>query len=606
MNGQIGLFTFAGAKSWLSLSKDKSMKANRILSCMSVLVLIVSAATVSCSPANETAAPAATLATPASPRSAQAPAATRTPSPVPTSTPTPTPTLGAIVLPTPPANGVSLALTPDTDQTGWVGSNAKIVFTPDNNLNVGVLKGQAFASIVQFDLSSLAPGTKILFAALELSGRNGNNLGTQGQWTLDVLDTQTSDWRNTNYDTLRRIPALFTIGSPLPPSELIAGVRKRFVFSSQQIAALQQQTDAGSISIRLNGPTQGDDNLFIWEASPGVRAPTLYLVAVPAPFTVITAAPTPPDVFAAATQSVAQTLQAQRFGTPTPLPRAMATATPLPYVVYTQVPTAVNHAEASATAAFVTAVAFTTGTFTPIPLNWYTATPLPLAIPVTSLTPVPTATPTFAPPQPFDLAKRPMPAALYNKIAFLSGDRSSPTAWIIDPDGSHLAQLSDRTYYDIAAARDVISPDGTYMLYNAPDPNSTILQIWRTNLKSPGTPPEQLTFHTRGFAFAPAWSPDGTKIAYTSTKDGREQEIFMFDLNDPHRWPRLSFSQDQYLWNQYPSWSPDGKQIAFSSDRGHIAAYTEIWLMNADGSGAKKLGDGSRDAWAPVWIKWSQ
>lgn len=36
------------------------------------------------------------------------------------------------------------------------------------------------------------------------------------------------------------------------------------------------------------------------------------------------------------------------------------------------------------------------------------------------------------------------------------------------------------------------------------------------------------------------------------------------------------------------------------------AEYTEIWVMNADGSGATKLGDGSRDAWAPVWIKWAK
>lgn len=588
------------------------MKANRLERWLVFLITLILAASalsllVSCAPTNPNATPS-TQATPPPLRSSVS-LPTRTPSPSPTATASPTssPTLGAMVLPTPPANGVSLTLTPDLNQTGWLSSDAKSVFTPDNNLNVGVRQGQSYASIVQFDLTRFAPGTKLLFAALELSGRNANHLGAAGQWNIDVLDAQTSEWKNVNYETLRRVPTLFTIGNPLPSSELAAGARKRFIFSAAQLDLLQKQIDRGYLSIRLSGPSDDGDNLFVWDASPGVREPTLYVVAVPASFTVITTTPTPPDVFAAATQIVAQTLTARQIGTPTPLPRTLATATPLPYVVYTQVPTAVNRAEASATAAYVTAVAFTTGTFTPVPLNWYTATPPPLAIPVASLTPVPTPTPTIAPVWLPDLAKRPLPAALYNKIVFLSGARDNPTAWIIDPDGKNLAQLSERIYYDIAAAREVVSPDENWLLYNAPDNSARqILQIWRANLKNPTAPPEQITFHTRGISFAPAWSPDGTKILYTSTKDGREQEIFLFDFNNPHRWDRLSFSQEQYLWNQYPSWSPDSQQIAFSSDRGHIAAYTEIWVMNADGSGAKKLGDGSRDAWAPVWIKWTK
>jgi hypothetical protein len=558
----------------------------------------------SCSPSNESAVPLAQAT-----RNSQLPLATRTPAPSVTPTPTRTPTLTRTpqAAPTPPANGVSLALSPDPAETGWVGNGAAGLFTPDNDLNVGVLKGQVYSSIVQFDLSGLAPGSKILFAAFELTGRDASNLGTAGQWTLDLLDTKTSAWDNATYNTVRQAPALFTLAGPLPSNELAAGVRKRFVFSAQQLELLSKQVDIGSVSIRLSGPNGGNDNLFIWDGSPGTREPTLYLVAIPTPFAVITGIPTPADVFAAATQVVAQTLQALKFGTPTPLPRSMATATPLPYVVYTEAPTAVNPAEVAATAAYVTAVAMTTGTFTPLPPNWVIATPPPLFVPYASLTAAPTFTPTLAALWPPDLARKPLPAALYNKIAFLSGDRSSPTAWIIDPDGSHLAQLSDRTYYDIAAARDVVSPDGTWMLYNAPDTSARqIVQIWRTNLKFPNTPPEQMTFFTKGISYAPAWSLDGSKIVFTSTKDGREQEIFLFDLNDPHRWPRLSFSQDSYLWNQYPTWSPDGKQIAFSSDRGHQSLFTEIWLMNADGSGAKNLGNGIFDSWAPVWIKWSK
>jgi dipeptidyl aminopeptidase/acylaminoacyl peptidase len=569
-----------------------------------IIMIALSSTLISCSTPNESAAPLAQVT-----RNPQLPIATRTPVPSATPTPTRTPTRAQTpqAAPTPPANGVSLALAPDPEETGWVGNGAKGLFTPDNDLNVGVLKGQVYSSIVQFDLSGLAPGSKILFAAFEITGRDANNLETAGQWTLDLLDTKTSAWDNATYGTISQIPALFTLAGPLQSSELAAGTRKRFVFSAKQLELLSKQVDIGSVTIRLSGPKEGDDNLFIWDGSAGTRAPTLYFVAIPAPFAVITGIPTPADVFAAATQAVGQTLQARKFGTPTPLPRSMATATPFPYVVYTPVPTAVNPAEAAATAAYVTAVAVTTGTFTPLPPNWVLATPLPLFVPYASLTAAPTMTPTLAALWPPDLAKKPLPGALYNKIAFLGGSRDAPTAWIIDPDGTHLAQLSDRTYYDIAAARDIVSPDGTYMLYNAPDNSARqILQIWRSNIKSPSTPPEQLTFHTRGISFAAAWSPDGSKIAYTSTKDGREQEIFMFDLNDPHQWPRLTFSQDSYLWNQYPTWSPDGKQIAFSSDRGHLSLFTEIWVMNADGSGAKNLGNGILDSWAPVWIKWSK
>lgn len=583
----------------IALKCDRDVLARLVV--LSV-VLVLSTALVSCSPPDAKPMPAAADPVAATPQ--PPPSSTPTRTLAPSATATAVPTLDGVVLPTPPPDGVSVSLNPDPEQTGWVSTSAAGL-TPDNELNVGVLKGQAYSSLVQFDLSSLAPGSKILFAALELSGRNASNLGTDGRWNIDILDTNSRRWDQATFDTLRQTPALFSIDSDLPASELAAGASKTFEFTSDQLALLQQPLDNGSLDLRLSGPTEGSDDRFVWDATPGVRNPTLYLVVVPASFSVITSTPTPPDVFAAATRLVAQTLQAQLFGTPTPLPRFVATETPLPYVVYTEAPTAVNLAEAEATSSFATAVALTTGTPTALPLNWYTATPLPLSIPFVLLTPVPTATPTYAPLALPELAKRPLDPSLYNKIAFLSGDRSDPTAWIVDPDGSNLAELSDRTYYDIAAARDTVSPDGVWFLYNAPDQNDR-LQIWRRDLVSSDVPAEQMTFHTRGFAYGAVWSPDGSQIAYTSTKDGREQEIFMFDLNDPHRWPRLSFSQDQYLWNQYPSWSPDGSKIAFSSDRGHIAAYTEIWVMNSDGSSAVKLGDGSRDAWAPVWIKWKK
>ncbi|MCL4393692.1 MAG: hypothetical protein M1482_02575, partial [Chloroflexi bacterium] len=284
-----------------------------------IWILVSAAVLVSCAAPTPETPPFARTTRASSPRAV--PTETQTPTPSSTAAPTENPTLGPIVLPTPPPNGVTLTLSADENETGWVASGGTAPFSPDNSLSVGVLKGQAYESIVQFDVTRLAPGSKIDFAALELSGRNANSLAAQGEWHLDLLDTATTSWNGATFDTIRQVPVLIPITAPLASGELEAGARKRFVFTSDQLAALQKQIDVGTVAVRLSGPTQGDDDLFVWDATPGVRQPTLYLVAQPAAFAVITGTPTPADVFAAATRVVAQTLQASLFGTPTALPR---------------------------------------------------------------------------------------------------------------------------------------------------------------------------------------------------------------------------------------------------------------------------------------------
>lgn len=71
---------------------------------------------------------------------------------------------------------------------------------------------------------------------------------------------------------------------------------------------------------------------------------------------------------------------------------------------------------------------------------------------------------------------------------------------------------------------------------------------------------------------APAWRPDGQKIAFHSNRNGSE-DIYIMDA-DGRNVQRLTFGDGI---NMHPAWSPDGKWIAYQSLQGRDY---EIYLLN--------------------------
>ncbi|MEZ0395340.1 MAG: protein kinase [Anaerolineales bacterium] len=229
-----------------------------------------------------------------------------------------------------------------------------------------------------------------------------------------------------------------------------------------------------------------------------------------------------------------------------------------------------------------------------------TSTPLPVveATPPTP-TPTPTRTPyptaTFTPTETLEPSPTPLGGA-YGQLAFASTRNGLPQIFLMNSDGSGQVQL---TTLEEGACQPAWSPDGAQIVFispcrdrRAPYSVYTDSRLYLMNANGSNVTP---ILNSEPGDFDPAWSPDGTRLAFTSQRDGYLR-IYLLDLRDNTVVPLTP----QDVIASQPAWSPQGDQIAYATIRYNAS---QIWAIHISGTAAQQLVRSGADYWdtSPLW-----
>lgn len=164
-------------------------------------------------------------------------------------------------------------------------------------------------------------------------------------------------------------------------------------------------------------------------------------------------------------------------------------------------------------------------------------------------------------------------------IIFTANPTGSSQIYTINPNGSHMVQITTLPPTKQEGLQPTFSPDGRRILfsYGAGSAGPDLYVI-----NSDGTGLTRLTFD--GLSSAGRWSPDATRIVFAQTSTLTGVNVITTMRADGTGKKTALTSR---LWDSYePAYSPDGRIVNYSQQGGLVEA---VWIMNADGSEKMRL-----------------
>jgi Tol biopolymer transport system component len=180
-------------------------------------------------------------------------------------------------------------------------------------------------------------------------------------------------------------------------------------------------------------------------------------------------------------------------------------------------------------------------------------------------------------------------------VAISPRDRGSEfpndDVYAIGTDGGNPRRLVDIPNFEYySGGQPAWSPDGTKIAFFSGVEDDYSIETVRPD----GTGRKPVTE-----GYAPNWSPDGLKIAFHRSLDGSESKIFVADADGTDE---IALTTVEGAYDSEPAFSPGGGKVIFASDRD---GDYDLYITNADGSDEPQQltnypGDERSPDWQPI------